>query len=346
MMWTIAAATTISTSTRAALTISKIASCRWVYSGRFFPFHKENTPMVTSYCTIVIRYYSMSVSGSSVPLPSEHYYLDYVVPFGNIHPSTYHSKDSFSCRFFSSYPKTKSSSSSSILLRNESLRFVLTEKGKVSSDTVQVRVVVATDLLLTEEKSSSSATGPTTSIVSTLSHALDIAQRHQMDLIGVQLSQTPPVVKVMEKADLKQNDNKSNVSTVSSSKISQGNQQQWQPVASGKKKVTTPTTTVKEFKFKVGIAENDLVRKLQQVKANLQKGYTCQVSIFCPKRFYKEEEEGGGTGGGYNSNNYNIDQRIYEHVEEFLLQEPKVKRNKNTTTIVLQPKQILTKDKN
>jgi translation initiation factor IF-3 len=221
---------------------------------------------------------------------------------------------------------------------------MLTEKGKVSSDTVQVRVVVATDLLLTEEKSSSSAAGPTTSIVSTLSHALDIAQRHQMDLIGVQLSQTPPVVKVMDKAALTQSNNKSNVSTVSSS---QGNQQQRQPVPSGKKKVTTPAATVKEFKFKVGIAENDLVRKLQQVKANLQKGYTCQVIIFCPKRFYKEEEgEGGGTGGDYNSNNYNIDQRIYEHVEEFLLHEPKVKRNKNISTIVLQPKQILKKDKN
>ena len=145
--------------------------------------------MVTSHCTpIVTRYYSISVSstGAAFPLPSKHYYLNCMVPFNNIYPSTYRSKDSFSCRFFSSNPKTESSSSSSstILLRNESLIFMLTEKGKVSLDTVQVGVIASTDLLLTEEKSSSSATAPKTSIVSTVSHALHIAQCHQMDLIG------------------------------------------------------------------------------------------------------------------------------------------------------------------
>jgi translation initiation factor IF-3 len=164
-----------------------------------------------------------------------------------------------------------------------------------------------------------------------------------MDLIGVHLSQTPPVVKVMDKATL------NTTGQVESSKdASPQKKRQQSSDKNNNKKSNAPAVTVKEVKFKVGIAENDLVRKLQQAKSYLQKGYICQVSIFCPRRFYKaeeEEEEKEGEevvnstfGNGFDPNNYNIDQRIYEHVHEYLLHEPKVKRNKNLTSVVLHPK--------
>jgi hypothetical protein len=163
-----------------------------------------------------------------------------------------------------------------------------------------------------------------------------------MDLIGVHLSQTPPVVKVIDKATL-------NTGQVESNKNASPQKTRQQSFdKNNSKKSNAPAVTVKEVKFKVGIAENDLVRKLQQAKSYLQKGYICQVSIFCPRRFYKAEEEeeekegeevaSSNFGSGFDPNNYNIDQRIYEHVQEYLLHEPKVKRNKNLTSIVLHPK--------
>mmetsp|Transcript_22076 Transcript_22076/g.28565 ORF Transcript_22076/g.28565 Transcript_22076/m.28565 type:complete len:288 (+) Transcript_22076:79-942(+) len=138
-------------------------------------------------------------------------------------------------------------------LSNEPLIVEIMKQSKKSSpDSVLVRLVV-------EEKfTEGGGERKSTVEVVPLSSAIQTAVELDLDLIAIALNQDVPVIKaadisaVVYRSKKKHQENKS-------SKLSE-----------------------KEFQFKVSIAENDMIRKVEQMVGFLQKGHTCTVRVRCP----------------------------------------------------------------
>jgi translation initiation factor IF-3 len=128
------------------------------------------------------------------------------------------------------------------ILVNEKLvtHLLATSKG-LSADKIDVRLVVVQDNKTTS-----------TSVVS-LMKAIKISTDLAVDLVGISLNQSPPIVKAQDFARLVYQKKKS--SNAGAPKL------------------------VKEFRFRGGIAEHDFNRKIDSVIKYLQKGYNCQVFI-------------------------------------------------------------------
>jgi len=191
-------------------------------------------------------------------------------------------------------------------LRNEDLKDFLTQQGAISSEDVQVRVVVATD-------------NDSEAVVTTLSNAIDIANQKRLDLVGVSLSQNPPVVKVFdyEKAE-------------KALRLAEQQKQRQQQLEKQQLELLFSSKQVKEFRFKAGIADNDLLRKIQNLKANLEKGYPCQLSITSSQKYLRENDT-------YVQGIY---KRIQEHIKD-IAYEPKVRSlNKGVASVLFQPKKL------
>jgi translation initiation factor IF-3 len=91
-------------------------------------------------------------------------------------------------------------------------------------------------------------------VVVSLAQAAQTAVDLDLDLMGIQLKQDPPVLRAQSMQKLKY------------------------------KEQSAPTTTskslpVKEIKFKAGIADHDLERKATQIVGYLDKGHPCQVTL-------------------------------------------------------------------
>ena len=156
------------------------------------------------------------------------------------------------------------------LLANERLVATIVQQRRVSSpDSVQVR-------MLMEESPGASATAE----VVTLSKAIQTSVELHKDLVGIALDQELPVVKV---ADLKALEYKQTKKTKSSQALPE-----------------------KEIRFRAGIAENDMNRKVENMISYLEKGHKCLVNVRCRRRDLQKDPNAAG----------NMVNRILELVEE------------------------------
>ena len=139
-------------------------------------------------------------------------------------------------------------------LRNEHLVRAILSKSKASDpESVEVRLVV----------DNGPGIPPETSVVS-LHSAIETSNEMEVDLIEIALKQEIPVIKAVDYTRLAYEKAKKG-------KSSSGG-------GGGSKKGGANKAT-KEFKFKAGIADNDLQRKAENMIKYLLKGHPCQVTI-------------------------------------------------------------------
>lgn len=196
---------------------------------------------------------------------------------------------------------------------NEQLVRLLTTP-QATKDVVQVRLIV----------DQGRGVAPDVSI-SSLSKAVKVAEEKKVDLVGISnirrttgrtsgedSDRNLPVVKVvnynellyqMKKKKKKDGMNDNGVNSVKK-------------------------TGTKEFKFKCGIAEHDLLRKASNCLSYLRKGYPCKISIFANNYSVRM--------------NNNIVQETFAKVKDLLKEDAeqgKVRQNsENHATVMLQPK--------
>lgn len=146
-------------------------------------------------------------------------------------------------RYFSSQTNSTKTPKVKGPLANEHLITHLIQKqNAISADDVDVRLVV-----------SSKKGGTTTSLVS-LMNAIKICTDLGVDLVGVNIEQSPPVIKAQNIDKL---------------------------VYQAEKRATSKSGSkpTKEFQFRACIAANDFARKADSIVKYLQKGHNCQVLI-------------------------------------------------------------------
>ena len=127
-------------------------------------------------------------------------------------------------------------------LANEKLVAEIMKKFPgASPEDVQVRAV------MTDKE------GKSTNDIISLRLAIQFAVENEKDLIAVSVDQEVPVVKVAALSSIE--------------------------YQSRKQKTTSSALPVKEFQFKAGIEENDLLRKLEQMIGFLRKGHKTKIRI-------------------------------------------------------------------
>ena len=108
-----------------------------------------------------------------------------------------------------------------------------------------------------------------------LSQAISISTEIGVDLIGINLQQTIPVIRAID--------------------YSKFLYEQSSKTSKGKKKHNKPTKPNKEFTFRAGIDPHDLQRKTKQMLSYLQKGHSCQVVITSKRRLLMGDKNIIGT---------------------------------------------------
>lgn len=142
-------------------------------------------------------------------------------------------------------------------LANERLVSAIVKKsGAASADDIPVRLIV--DQQKGEEQQQGTSTG--VEVVS-LTEAIRVSVDLDQDLIGLALQQEIPVLKV--------------------DCLKRLAYQQSRKTQSSKKGNILPE---KEFRFKTGIDDNDLQRKIDNMASFLDKGHNCMVSIRSTRR--------------------------------------------------------------
>lgn len=113
--------------------------------------------------------------------------------------------------------------------------------------------------------------------VMSLMAAIRTSQELGLDLMGISLEQDTPVVKAVNYEKLLYEKKKSDLASGSAGKGKK-------PANAGGPKAK------KEFKFKAGIADNDLLRKAENMIKYLLKGHPCQVTITSNRRNLMEDK--------------------------------------------------------
>jgi len=113
--------------------------------------------------------------------------------------------------------------------------------------------------------------------ICTLEHAIQTCLEWNLDLFGVQLKQDPPVLRAQQQHSSSQKKGQS-----------ESEEQTTTPNYSGKRVATAgkpqqQSLPMKEIKFKAGIGDNDLQRKVQNVLKYLEKGHYCQLTLMASK---------------------------------------------------------------
>jgi len=189
-------------------------------------------------------------------------------------------------------------------LRNEHLvRFLLKSKKSSSADSVQVRLAV--------DKGAGSP--PETNVV-TLQSAMDTSNDLGLDLMEISLNQDIPVIKALDYSRLLFEKSKQ-------SKSAAGGKRK------GGMKGKQSGLAVKEFKFKAGIADNDLERKAENMIKYLVKGHHCQVTIIASRFRLREDAAAGATTLG----------RVREILGEYVLEPKNRKGNEKYSTMKFEP---------
>lgn len=148
-------------------------------------------------------------------------------------------------RFFSSRPQQqrKNKRKNNGVVVNEDLIQILMRRYDAAAGDLLVRLVV-------DEGPSQ----PSSIQVVSLLKAMETARDLDVDLVGINLNQDPPVVKAQDYGKLAYK-------------------------AASKKQTKSDKKPTKEFKLRSGIADNDLDRKVKDVVRYLRKGHNCQLSI-------------------------------------------------------------------
>jgi translation initiation factor IF-3 len=125
--------------------------------------------------------------------------------------------------------------------------------------------------------STTSSTSSSTAQLTTLDKAITIAHEYSLDLIGITLSCYPPVIKAVN-YDRHVYELKKRLSKVTSTKKKEG-------------KGAISDRSLKEYKFRAGIAHHDLVRKTSNMIKYLEKGHAIRVTLTARQRSIKEDAD-------------------------------------------------------
>lgn len=186
-------------------------------------------------------------------------------------------------------------------LRNEHLvRFLLKSKKASSADSVQVRLVV-----------DKGAGSPPETDVATLQSAIDTSNDLGLDLMEISVKQDIPVIKAVDYSRLLFEKSKQSKSS------GFGKQKGGKKGKGG----GGGGLAVKEFKFKAGIADNDLERKAENMIKYLVKGHRCQVTIIASRFRLREDAAASAT----------TLERVREILGEYVM-EPKNKKGNEAGT--------------
>jgi translation initiation factor IF-3 len=112
---------------------------------------------------------------------------------------------------------------------------------------------------------------PSTVMVCSLAEAIEVSLDRMTDLIGVALNNDPPVIRA-----------------VRLSKLEYENEQ-----AVAKQKSAAKSRQAKTFRFRAGIDENDLHRKIQTMTKFLEQGIECEYTVFSKARTLRENSVAG-----------------------------------------------------
>ena len=124
-----------------------------------------------------------------------------------------------------------------------------------------------------EQTNTEEAPMPTTQIV-TIDKAISIAHDHSLDLMEVTLKGDPPVIKALDFEKFLYQQKKKE----SKSKSKQGGG-------------AISDKPLKEFKFRAGIAEHDLLRKAKNMIGYLEKGHAVRVTLTARMKMLREDTQ-------------------------------------------------------
>jgi translation initiation factor IF-3 len=150
------------------------------------------------------------------------------------------------------------------VLSNEELiaRLVRNANG-ASPDAINVRLVI-----------DEGPNNPSTVQVTTLREAVQLSLDRNADLIGSSLDNDPPVVRLADMYKLQY-------------RAEQAQKKQHQQATTSTKREK------KSFRFKAGIENHDLDRKVAQLTGHLQKGNDCEYTVFSRARTLRQNENAG-----------------------------------------------------
>jgi translation initiation factor IF-3 len=142
----------------------------------------------------------------------------------------------------------------------------------------------------------------------TLTQAIQKSIDLEQDLVEVSIAQEIPVLKVGDAGSLE----------YKAAKKLQAN-----------KKNVSNNAKEKQVRFKVGIGENDLDRKIQNVSQYLEKGHLVAVQIRCPAYLARRDPENAGK----------LVQRVLDLTEEFgeKANEPSINPEKTHVVFKMRP---------
>lgn len=164
-------------------------------------------------------------------------------------------------------------------------------QGNISADTFEVRLIVDQGYDKKKEKDDdeesdeesddddestdkpppkSTPTPTPTTQICTLNQAITIAHTHALDLMEVTITQSPPVIKAVDYTKFLY-DQKKKIAKQNSKKKKEGGG-------------AISDRPLKEFKFRAGIADHDLMRKTANMLKYLDKGHAIRVTLTARQR--------------------------------------------------------------
>ncbi len=126
-------------------------------------------------------------------------------------------------------------------------------------------------------RSSKSKSSSTTTQLTTLARAITIAHEHSLDLIGITMASNPPVIKAVD-LDRHMYQLKRRAARAMSAKKRGG-------------KGAISDRPLKEFKFRAGIADHDLLRKANNMMEYLGRGHAVRVTLTARQRSLKDDAD-------------------------------------------------------
>ena len=158
-------------------------------------------------------------------------------------------------------PKLQKGKKETKPLANEDLvSFLIRTHNDTAAEMLQIRLVVDEG----QDK-------PATVSVVSLAEAIGVSVDRGLDLLGTSLDSDPPVIRATALSKLEYR------------------QQQAQQKGNAKSKKQT-----KSFRFRAGISDHDLERKLGDMIKSLEKGLECDFSVFSRARLLQQNPNIGG----------------------------------------------------
>jgi len=185
-------------------------------------------------------------------------------------------------RQFSSRRNNKKKVDPNAPLLNEHLIAALFKKKKrddVSADTYEVRLIVdqgKNKNMDDDEDGAGTGTSTPTTQITTIHAAITLSHDLSLDLMEVNLSQTPPVIKAVDFDKHLYEQKKKERKSITKKKKEGGGAISDRPL--------------KEFKFRAGIDDHDLKRKTNNMCKYLEKGHAIRVTLTARRHMLNADE--------------------------------------------------------